>query len=289
MPPSASSSSPSTRREPPGLPPGRTLDLPGRGPLFARVAEPGGDRPPVLLLHGWTVTADATFAPTYPALAGSHRVVAPDLRGHGRGLPARRGTRLEDLADDAAALLGALDIERVTVVGYSMGGAVAQLLWRRHPERVAGLVLCSTAQHFQAGRGLDLWFRGQGLVAPIAQLWPGPARARLERAVHAKVTDGPYAEWYRRELLRNHPAGLLHVGSALGRFRSSGWIGQVDVPAAVIVTTRDAVVPTARQRRLAAAVPGARTYEVDGPHDAAISRARRWVPTLRRALDELGR
>jgi 3-oxoadipate enol-lactonase len=178
-------------------------------------------------------------------------------------------------------------VPRAVVVGYSLGGAVAQLLWHRHPERVAGLVLCSTARHFQTGPAGDLWYRGQAWIAPAVRLWPGPARSRMQQAVHGKVADGPHAEWFRRELLRSDPAGLLQVGAALGRFRSNAWIGGVDVPAAVIVTTRDRTVSPRRQRALAAAIPGARTHEVAGPHNAAVSRSGDWVPTLRRALDDL--
>jgi 3-oxoadipate enol-lactonase len=247
----------------------------------------GDARPPVLLLHGWTVTADTTFAPTYPALADGYRVVAPDQRGHGRGLPARGRVDLTDLADDAAAVLDAVGVERAVLVGYSMGGAVAQLVWHRHPERVDGLVLCSTARHFGAGRRADVWFRGQDVMAPAVRAMPGLARTRMQRAVEAKVTTGPLADWYRRELLRSDPASLLRVGAALGRFRSSEWIGTVDVPTAVIATTEDGVVPTRRQRALAGAVPGAALFEVDGPHDAAVSRSDRWVPVLRRALDDV--
>lgn len=272
---------------PPGLPDGGILDLGPRGEGFVRADRERGDRTDVLLVHGWTVTADATFAPTYPGLADRYRAIAPDLRGHGRGPRARRGTRLDDLADDCAAVLDALDVRRAIVVGYSLGGAVAQLVWRRHPERVAGLVLCSTARHFQTGPMGDLWYRSQGWVAPAVRAWPGPARARMQQAVHGKVTAGPHAAWYRQELLRSDPAGVLQVGAALGRFRSNGWIGDVDVPSAVVVTTRDHVVPARRQRGLAAAMPGARTYEVDGPHNAAVTRAGTWVPTLRRALDDL--
>ena len=81
-------------------------------------------------------------------------MVAPDLRGHGRGIRSRRPFRLEDCADDLAALVEQLGCGPVVVVGYSMGGLVAQLLWRRHPDLVAGLVLCSTARVFlPGGRG----------------------------------------------------------------------------------------------------------------------------------------
>lgn len=272
---------------PPGLPPGRFLDLEGRGAAWVRVDDDARGRVDVLLVHGWTVTADATFAPSYPALARRYRVIAPDLRGHGRGLPAHRGVTLETLADDLAATLDAVDSRRAVVVGYSMGGAVAQLLWRRHPEKVAGLVLCSTAQHFQGGPGSDVWYRGQAVLAPVIRAYPGPARARMVQAVNAKVADGPHADWFRRELLRSDPAALLQVGAALGRFRSTEWIGEVDVPTASIITTLDQTVPAQRQRNLAAAIEDTRVYEVSGPHNSAATRPAEWVAALRRALDDL--
>ncbi|WCO66345.1 alpha/beta hydrolase [Iamia majanohamensis] len=272
---------------PPGLPPGRMVDLAGRGPSWVRADDDAGGRTDVLVVHGWTVTADTTFAPSYPALADRYRVIAPDLRGHGRGLRTAGRVRLEDLADDLAQVLDGVGSDRAVVVGYSLGGAVAQLLWRRHPERVAGLVLCSTARNFQSGPVGDLWYRGQGWLAPAVRAWPGPARNRMVQAVNGKVSDGPYAEWYRRELLRSDPATLLRVGAALGRFRSNAWIGEVDVPAAVVITTEDRTVPTRRQRGLARALPDAAVHEVAGPHNSAVTQAAEWVPALRRALDGL--
>ena len=172
-------------------------------------------------------------------------------------------------------------------MGYSLGGAVAQALWQRHPEKVTGLVLCSTARHFQTGPVGDLWYRGQAWLAPAVRAFPGPARARMVRAVDGKVADGPYAAWYRQELLRSDPPSLLRIGAALGRFRSNGWIGDVDVPAAAVITTRDRTVPARRQRGLAAAIPGCRTYEVAGPHSSAVTIPDVWVPQLRHALDGL--
>lgn len=284
-------------RAPVGLPPARTVARADGGTTFVRadvadVADGDGTsdadgRHAVLLVHGWTVTADTTFAPTYPALADRYRVIAPDLPGHGRSSPARRGVRLEDLADDCAAVLDALGVGRAIVVGYSLGGAVAQLLWHRHHDRVAALVVCSTARHFQTGPVGDLWYRGQSWLAPAVRAFPGPARSRMQRAVDGKVAEGPYADWYRQELLRSDPPSLLRVGAALGRFRSNRWIGDVDVPAAAIVTTRDRTVPARRQRGLAAAIPGCRTYEVAGPHNSAVTLPDIWVPQLRTALDDL--
>ena len=110
------------------LPPGRDIELPGLGPLFVRDAAGPSGAPTLVLLHGWTATADLNFFTCYAALSERWRVVAFDHRGHGRGLRSRRTFRLEDCADDAVRVADALGIDTFVPVGYSMGGPVAQLI-----------------------------------------------------------------------------------------------------------------------------------------------------------------
>ena len=87
------------------LPPGRDVELPGRGTTFVReLAGPPG-APTLMLVHGLTASADLNWGPSYAALARQFRVVALDLRGHGRGVPASMPFRLETCADDVAALV----------------------------------------------------------------------------------------------------------------------------------------------------------------------------------------
>src|SRR3954449_7851087 len=91
----------------PPLPPGRTVELPGRGTTFVRELPGPPGAPTVVLLHGWTATADLNFYTCYDALGEHFRVLAFDHRGHGRGIRSRRRFRLEDCADDVAELLDA--------------------------------------------------------------------------------------------------------------------------------------------------------------------------------------
>src|SRR3712207_6622498 len=133
---------------PAGLPPGRILHVPGRGEFFLR--DTGGDRPPVLLLHGWMFPADLNWRHAYGALRhAGYRVLAVDHRGHGRGLRTVDPFRLEDCAADAAAVVRCLATGPVTAVGYSMGGPIAQLMARDHRDVVSALVLCATASDWQ--------------------------------------------------------------------------------------------------------------------------------------------
>lgn len=278
--PSATAGEPSA----PWLPPATTVDLPGRGEL--RVRDTGGeDRPTVVLLHGWGVTADLNWSPAYEALAEGHRVVAFDHAGHGCGVRPPGGiVRLSHLADDAVAVMDQLDIAHATVVGYSMGGAVAQLVWKRHGHRVQGLVLASTARHFQGGPISDLWYRSYTPLAHLAEVASGPAQALVRVRVDRRVRGNPNEAWMREELEAASPAALLSSMRSIGRFRSNGWIGDVDVPTSVIVTSKDRTVPTRKQRGLAGAIPGAVHLEVEGPHDAIVTRAERYVPVLLEAV-----
>ena len=111
-----------------------------------RHAEGPAGAPTLLLLHGWTASADLNWFPEYGPLAERWSVLAIDHRGHGRGIRSDDRFRLADCADDAAAACAELGIDRVIAVGYSMGGAIAQLLWHRHRDLVAGLVFCATSR-----------------------------------------------------------------------------------------------------------------------------------------------
>lgn len=105
-----------------------------------------GEGPPLLLLHGFTGSA-GTWSMLLPALAERHRVIAPDLLGHGRSEAVREPRRygLDRQADDLAALLSTLGAASADVVGYSMGGRIALRLALDHPKRVERLVLESAS------------------------------------------------------------------------------------------------------------------------------------------------
>src|SRR6266508_592960 len=102
-----------------------------------------GSGPPLLLVHGLMVTGEM-FEPVIGHLAARHRVIVPDLRGHGRsrGLPSPYTAA--QLAADLSLLLDHLGIESTAVLGYSQGGAIAQQLVLDHPERCERLVLACT-------------------------------------------------------------------------------------------------------------------------------------------------
>ncbi|MEM9408627.1 MAG: alpha/beta fold hydrolase, partial [Acidobacteriota bacterium] len=202
----------------------RLLDLPHRGRL--RVLDLPGPpgAPVVVLLHGLAATSALNWGPSLQALAQDFRVLAPDHRGHGGGLPLRAPFRLEKCADDIAALTEFLQIDRFVAVGYSMGGAIAQLTWRRHRERVAGLVLCATAARFASSRQRQASY----LIQPFASIaargapdsfWKAQAQRMLEN-----VPDPDRRRHLAAEIEGTQPAAIIEAAGALARFDSRPWL-----------------------------------------------------------------
>jgi 3-oxoadipate enol-lactonase len=277
----------------PDLPPGRYLELPGRGTTFVREL-PGPERdygsvaPTVLLLHGWTASADLNWFPVYRALGEHYRVVALDHRGHGRGIRSRRPFRITDCADDAAALLDVLGTGPVIAVGYSMGGPVAQLLWRRHPELVRGLVLCATSRTFASQPREKARFAALGGAALGSRLVPRRVTASaIARMFDARSTAGPTEGWFADELKRNDWTAILEAGRSLGRFDSRPWIGEVDVPTAVVAVMGDTMVAPRRQVALARAIQGATLHPIQGDHTVCVVHPGRFRKALLEACADV--
>lgn len=264
---------PSATPEAPDLPPGRTVTLPGRGDTFVRQIEGPPNAPTILLLHGWFVNADLNWFHVYEPLGELFNVVALDHRGHGRGIRSGGRFRIEDVADDAVALLDVLEIEACVPVGYSMGGPVAMSVWHRHPNRVDGLVLCATSQEFSVTPLERLEFPA---LRPLSQsLRALPRRVRQElfkRILEWRVGSRNFDPWMREQILQGEPRLLLDAGAALGRFNARDWIPTVDpeLPVSVLVVTDDNMVPTARQYELAEAIEHAKLFTTSGTHDTPV-------------------
>jgi pimeloyl-ACP methyl ester carboxylesterase len=270
--------------EPSRVPPGRAIELPGRGTTFIReVAGPPG-APTVMLLHGLSATGGLNWLWAFEPLGRHYRVIAIDHRGHGHGIRTRR-FRLADCADDVAALADVLGIDAVVPVGYSMGGPIAQLLWHRHRSLVRGMVLCATSRNFRGNpREIGLWSMLPFVTAGIRTA-PGMARrAFMTRVMERRLPQFAARDWVIEEMSGNDPAVLAEAASALARFSSHEWIGGVDVPTAVVLTRRDRLVPPSRQLKMAEAIPGARVIPVDGDHSVCVSDPSAFVPALQTAL-----
>jgi 3-oxoadipate enol-lactonase len=273
----------------PALPAARFVELEGRGTVMVRDFGGRPGAPTIVLLHGWTATADLNWFRTYDALGEHYRVIAFDHRGHGTGLRTKKPFRLEDCADDVVDVAEVLGVDRFVAVGYSMGGPVAQLIWRRHPDRIAGLVLCATAPYFAGRREERLSFLGLTGLATVARFTPDQTKVWLTEQLYLQRKTMQWETWAIQEAAAHDWRMVLEAGRAIGRFSSSDWIGEVDVPTSSVVTMRDQVVPVRRQIKLFEQIDGAEAFRVDGMHDAVVANADRFTPTLLRALRSVER
>jgi 3-oxoadipate enol-lactonase len=267
--------------EPPlPLPRGCVVHVPGRGEMFLR--DSGGDGPPLLLLHGWMFSADLNWYTTYGPLAeAGYRVLAVDHRGHGRGIRSAEPFSLKYCADDAAALVAHLQIQPVLAVGYSMGGPIASLMARDHPQWVSGVVLGATAMDWSGRRMRTFWRTMAALRLAMGLAPEGFWRRGLQAG---GFPESPITTWTAAELSRGNSVDIAEAGRELGRFDSSAWIAGLDTPGAVIVTTQDTAVPPSKQRALAAAM-SAPEFFVRGDHASVITRADEFNAQLLTALD----
>ena len=273
------------------VPEGRFVDLPGRGRTFVvEVPGPTPDAPVVVLLHALGCTAYLSWVATLGELSKRYRVVTFDQRWHGRGIRSER-FRFTDCADDVVGVMDALGVDHAIVAGYSMGGAVAQLTWVRHRERVSGLVLCSTARNYRGKSGERFFFPAMtAAMNPLARY----ALTKVERVAMSlpempdvEVTD-PHA-WSIRQFRSTSAWSMPEVLGELGRFNSAMWISGVDVPTAVVVTGKDRAIPARRQLRLAAAIKDARVFHVDGGHASLFLSSELWIPVFLEAVDDVAR
>ena len=259
---------------------GRTI-VAGTHEFLVREAGPA-DGPPLVLLHGWVYDSLATWHRLMPLLAASHRVIAVDLRSHGKTDRIRGRFEIEDLADEVARCLDALGLGEVPVVGYSMGGMAAQALARRHPARVPRLVLVATAaKPIRVPR----W-----VVAPVFAA--GRTLARIDRTTVPRIahryliSTGTIAPEHSRwlwESLMNRDSDLYYEAAfAITRFDAREWVGRLRVPALVIVPTCDQLIPARAQRELAGLLSEAQVTEIDGArHEVVLTHTEEVAAAIR--------
>jgi non-heme chloroperoxidase len=219
--------------------------------VFER-GEPGGE--PLLFLHGYSESW-RSWEPVLPFLPRGLRLVAPSLRGHGESDKPDCCYRQADFAADTLALLDALDVERATLVGFSMGSLVAHKLAVERPERVARLVLVGSAPKVEEdeesrllGVALDrmtepldlAWLREFHQGSAAAPLPPDFLETMAEEA--RKV---PLRVW------RQSLAGMAAEDHAAR-------LGEIEAPTLLIWGEEDPLLPPAEREKMARQIPGAR-------------------------------
>lgn len=246
---------------------GRTVFVGDREFLVREAGPP--DAPPILLIHGLGGSSLAEWYRIGPRLATDHRVVLVDHRNHGLAPRTTERFEIADLADDIAGVGRAVGLPPATVVGYSMGGAIAQELARRHPGIVRRLVLIGTfASH------PPRWRRTRQLATLVLRAFErltglGTPEARTIYLRVVGAVEPRHARWLWEETHRRDPDAGAVSSLALLRFDSTAWVGSLRVAALVVIPSRDQLVPPRWQYELAARLADAELLELDGARHEA--------------------
>ncbi len=212
---------------------------------------------PLVLVHGFPLD-HSMWNPQIEVLSRQWRVIAPDLRGFG-GSTATHGTAtMEQMADDLAALLDALQVtEPVVLVGLSMGGYVAFQFRRRHRDRLRGLVLCDTRAVADTPEAAD----GRHKLAKktLAEGTGPVADAMVPKLFgsHAVEADPAMIDTVRRTILSNSPEGV--AAALLGmaaRADVTADLPNFSLPTLVIVGQDDVISTVDEMRSIAQLIPG---------------------------------
>jgi pimeloyl-ACP methyl ester carboxylesterase len=224
-----------------------------------------GEGRPVVLLHGGMVTGDLMWSDHVSALAERHRVLVPDTRGHG-GSDNPDGVFGYDLfADDVAAFIDALELDRPIVVGYSDGAQTGIELGLRHPDRIGGLVLGGVivepaGQYLEALAAMGFTVAGEVDVDAFEGLHPG--FMDFVKSLHSSVY-GP--DYWRTFVELTSRLWLTLPGY------SDEVLAKIPVPTLVISGDADEAA-LAQAPGIVRAVPDAELAVIPGADHAAVER-----------------
>jgi 3-oxoadipate enol-lactonase len=216
---------------------------------------------PALALANSLGTELDLWEPQLAAFANAFRVVRFDLPGHGRSPVPERPFSIQDIAGGLAQVLDEAGIERASVCGLSLGGAVAMALAEGFPDRVERVVLACTTARFGAPetwRERAVLVRREG-VGPVVE-------AALERwfTKGFRQRRPEVIQTYREQYLRTTTDGYAGCCDALAGWDFRDQLGGIHAPALVVGAEGDPVVPPEAARATAAALPGAHLEMIAG-------------------------
>jgi pimeloyl-ACP methyl ester carboxylesterase len=191
--------------------------------------ETRGSGRPLILLHGGLMSGEM-FGPVLPALAERHQVITVDLQGHGRTADIERPIDIRLMADDVAALIDHLGLEKPDVVGYSLGGGVALFTAVKHPDKIRKLV-CAAAH-----------VRRDAIPAEmLAQ------QAQVNAAAVEFMRETPMYQLYQRVAPRPDDFGRLldKVGESMSKdFDFTEEVRGLQVPTLIVCADADMAPPS---------------------------------------------
>lgn len=243
--------------------PSRIVDL---GDHETEATDTGGDGTPIVLVHALGLDRRMWHGVVGP-LAARHRVIAYDLRGHGRAAAVPATTGLDNLANDLRLLLDRLGTTKVHLAGLSLGGSIATRFAAEWPERLRSLtIVAATAWGNPAFEARAVAAETDGMAAqivPTLTRWFTPA---------ALAEDGPAVRWAREKVRRTIVSDWMASWRSLASISIETLLPSISVPTHIIAGEKDASTPPSLMQGFAA-IPGATFDVIEGaPHMIALEK-----------------
>ena len=215
----------------------------------------GSDRPTVLLVHGFPLDHSMWHHQIGP-LADHARVICPDLPGFGQSVMRRQEISMPQMADHLAGLLEQLAIDQVVFCGLSMGGYIGWQFWRRHPQRLAGLIACDT----RAAADTDLVARARQFSASLVRENGSVSIAddMVQRLFGTEALESLQDEVFavRAVIEAADPESVAQAQLAMAkRPDATTWLPEITIPTLFVVGEHDSITPPSEMQAMARSVP----------------------------------
>lgn len=232
-----------------------------------------GEGRPILLIHGaWA--SHEWWRMQIPEFSKMYKVIAMDVRGHGKSARLDKPTTVQKLAQDVDKVLNALGISELVLIGWSMGGMISTQYYFDHPERVKGLVLISSRLHKRPKMLLEAYLRifreMFSLFMDFAD-FEGFESLKYKDQVSKEVqkmfspnTDPEVVKWAVEDLTKNRRRDYLTIVRTLARYDASDKLHMIKIPMLIIVGDRDERTPPEFARKIHEKVPHSKLVIVEG-------------------------
>lgn len=225
-----------------------------------------GSGSPLLLVHGLMVTGEM-FDPVIEHFAARHRVIVPDLRGHGRSRGLPPPYTAAQLASDLARLLDHLGIDSTAVLGYSQGGAIAQQFVLDHPTRCSRLVLVCTYAFNMA----TLREKLEGYsMPPLVNLLGMRRFAEFVVTQGAKQLGKERGDWLAGLIADQDRRLMVTAWKETMAFDSRQRLAEIKCPTLVVAGANDNAVPSHHANMLHEGIAGSQLVFIDGADHSLI-------------------
>jgi pimeloyl-ACP methyl ester carboxylesterase len=228
---------------------------------------------PLVLIHGLADDHRA-WRRCLPDLSLRHRVLLYDFRGHGQSKLGQAQGSLAQLAEDLNVLLDAVELERVSLAGFSLGGTIAMRFAIDHPDRVERLLPVATSS--RVGRSAAEWYAERARLVEEAS---PQLRKTIESDTRSMFENAPNLfeeHWQIRSQSTAEPAGYANAClamAALGQAPLDPDLGRIRAPTLVVAADRDPLCPPRAGEIICAGIPGSRLEIVAGSgHQIPVER-----------------